>query len=1031
MAGNTRKISEIVDIPAAKKQVDELIGMIEKIKKEVTSMPLIYGDIKNGSGSLANQLKDIENMRIKQNELVTATQDLNKANQKRIDMDHALQVEAAKQKIVSENNKKAIKEEAKEALNLNDAYSKLNKEYIEAQRNAKNLAAAHGTTNKAAQEAAKHAKGLSDELKKIDNTVGQNQRNVGNYRESLNGLFTKVSPEASEATSKITQMGGALSKLGPYGAIIAAGIMIAGSALAAFYMGTQEGIDRLKVRTAGFSGSIGVLKGELAKVGKGIDEAFGGESENKIFTWGNTFKIIGYTLMLNTKWVDETASKMDEAGNIAKRIAREQIALEKEENDLIVKRANANNILIAAREAATDETKTLQEKKDIYVESFAVEKEIAKEDVNSAIKKSGILKQQLDLMIMQGALTKESMKDSEKYKEYQESLANVINIQSEADKKTIKGKKAVANFDKEMRTEEMELSIAYAKQNEAINTESSKKILANERSTLAQKIYAERSNLNESIHLIELERHAKIQAAGPGADETKIGTINQESITEKFKVQSETESRIFKMQQDYQKRDIIASEAIAKSKLDMEKDALNNRLEIDKAGYEQIMSLNTRLEISQKLTNLNIQEENTAFAKQKTTAYGKTALELQAMDEEHERKITLITSKGELERFNIHKQFATQQISDLQKGSTNEQIGQLTQYNEQMGSLHGHLQNGTMSLGQFTQAKEKLSNSTAIAGIDTQLVEVRKAQGIAIEQNDFDTAQRFAKQEQDLIKQKGELQLQQFEKDEKRKQELIQKTAKISEQTVELIGKFANRNIESEIKGNEIQLSNIEARSAAEEKAVEDSTMTEQQKSSTMSKIRLNEQKEKDLIEAKNRALKQNEAENDKKMSIFKAIMNTAVAVSSALAETPIYAAIIGALGAAEIAFIASTPIPKYASGRSGGRGEFAMVDEKGAELRIRRSGEMIMGSNAGANLQYLQPGERVIPHDKILNFALNGLIPSQIDLTSKKLDELIQSSYQQTQRLETAIKGSKSKINIINKIDLNSSQWINQNIKD
>ena len=58
---------------------------------------------------------------------------------------------------------------------MNDAYSKLNKEYIEAQRNAKNLAAAHGTTNKAAQEAAKHAKGLSDELKKIDNTVGQNQ----------------------------------------------------------------------------------------------------------------------------------------------------------------------------------------------------------------------------------------------------------------------------------------------------------------------------------------------------------------------------------------------------------------------------------------------------------------------------------------------------------------------------------------------------------------------------------------------------------------------------------------------------------------------------------------------------------------------------------------------------------------------------------------------------------------------------------------------------------------------------------------
>jgi hypothetical protein len=91
-------------------------------------------------------------------------------------------------------------------------------------------------------------------------------------------------------------------------------------------------------------------------------------------------------------------------------------------------------------------------------------------------------------------------------------------------------------------------------------------------------------------------------------------------------------------------------------------------------------------------------------------------------------------------------------------------------------------------------------------------------------------------------------------------------------------------------------------------------------------------------IEAEEKRLKREQAIREKNLAIFNALINTAQAITVALASAPppyniILAAISAALGAAQIAAISSRPIPKFAKGKKDryeGPGE---IGEAGAEL--------------------------------------------------------------------------------------------------
>jgi hypothetical protein len=95
-----------------------------------------------------------------------------------------LQVEREQIKNAQENTK-SVKGQA-------DAYGQLTRAYNVQQREAKNLTLIYGKESEEAKKAVATALALDTEIKAIDKSVGQSQRNVGNYSSAFTNGLGKV-----------------------------------------------------------------------------------------------------------------------------------------------------------------------------------------------------------------------------------------------------------------------------------------------------------------------------------------------------------------------------------------------------------------------------------------------------------------------------------------------------------------------------------------------------------------------------------------------------------------------------------------------------------------------------------------------------------------------------------------------------------------------------------------------------------------------------------------------------------------------
>ena len=136
----------------------------------------------------------------------------------------------------------------------------------------------------------------------------------------------------------------------------------------------------------------------------------------------------------------------------------------------------------------------------------------------------------------------------------------------------------------------------------------------------------------------------------------------------------------------------------------------------------------------------------------------------------------------------------------------------------------------------------------------------------------------------------------------------------------------------------------------------------------------------------------------------IQAIINTALAVTSAIATPPAplgiaLAAIVGAMGAAQIAMINSQSVPKYAHGTDEHRGGFARVGDAGrSEMVIFPSGET-WKTPARDTLTWLPKGTEILPDFKA---ALANMIPVQIPATvhnesKDTFDDVLRKSAKET----------------------------------
>jgi len=118
-------------------------------------------------------------------------------------------------------------------------------------------------------------------------------------------------------------------------------------------------------------------------------------------------------------------------------------------------------------------------------------------------------------------------------------------------------------------------------------------------------------------------------------------------------------------------------------------------------------------------------------------------------------------------------------------------------------------------------------------------------------------------------------------------------------------------------------------------------------------------------LDKEERSLKIKQAQRDKSIALFQAIINTAAAVAKALAEGgPVLAAIAAAIGAAQIALIASKPIPKFGKGKKDNYEGLGEIGETGPEL-LKRNNKMYLAKKRslvwiGKNDKVFNPKETV-----------------------------------------------------------------------
>lgn len=154
---------------------------------------------------------------------------------------------------------------------------------------------------------------------------------------------------------------------------------------------------------------------------------------------------------------------------------------------------------------------------------------------------------------------------------------------------------------------------------------------------------------------------------------------------------------------------------------------------------------------------------------------------------------------------------------------------------------------------------------------------------------------------------------------------------------------------------------------------------------------------EKELADKK-AALELKQAKYAKTQALINAAINTASAIVTTLAQlgaTPwgIAASVIaGAMGAAQIGIIASKPLAQYAKGRKGGKGEYALVGEKGPEVMYVPEGASIVPNHYLGDMDaWSKFGVPALPND-----MMSAAMLQQINIDYDRLGKAVAANIPQ-----------------------------------
>jgi hypothetical protein len=409
---------------------DQLESAVKSLDKEVK---ILTADMQKLINLVNENSKSQAELAAKTNQVKKASEQITDTEKERIRLQKQLNkamdegaIENADLKLQVQELNKANKDAAREKRGLIGAYEKESKQLIKLRKQYKDLAAGGKTNTKQAKNLRKEITRLDGKLKGIDKTVGQHQRNVGNYGNALQALPGGI----GAVVSSIKMLSKALLAT-PLGWIIAL-LAVAAKAVQSFFTSSEEGQDRWNMTMTKAKVVLGNFSDEISKVGKKIVEFNDNvlKSEDGLKNWA---KNVGQNV--RQKWnqfrddvedqgfwatvknsatdaYDTIIGKVQELQEenarelkIAENLANRQNALNKQERSALVETAKLRRDIAEFRAQAADKEGTsAQERINLIEKAIEAENEILR--VNEAI-----AAEKLQLKIIENSLSNSTRED--------------------------------------------------------------------------------------------------------------------------------------------------------------------------------------------------------------------------------------------------------------------------------------------------------------------------------------------------------------------------------------------------------------------------------------------------------------------------------------------------------------------------------------------------------------------------------------------------------------------------------------------
>lgn len=197
MAGNSERIDDVVD-PVALKQVQDLTAATNLLEKQfidtakaasqlnsLTGNSRSFRDYNANATAAATQTAKLQKA---QQDLARAAILLQQAEQRLIQVQNQAQISAQRLEAQTARTAAANERAAQAAQRALSPYQQLSRELDRQRQAAKDLAITYGENSIQFQAAAANVQSLDGRLRNIDQTLGQSQRNVGNYSSAFSGL---------------------------------------------------------------------------------------------------------------------------------------------------------------------------------------------------------------------------------------------------------------------------------------------------------------------------------------------------------------------------------------------------------------------------------------------------------------------------------------------------------------------------------------------------------------------------------------------------------------------------------------------------------------------------------------------------------------------------------------------------------------------------------------------------------------------------------------------------------------------------